>query len=74
MGARPRRLAASLLLAHAGLDVHVVERLPRVGGRCHTIEADGFRFDLGPTFFLYPLVLERKILKLVGHDLPPRCR
>ena len=68
IGAGPGGLAASLLLAKAGLDVRVVERLPRVGGRCSAIEADGFRFDLGPTFFLYPLVLER-IFKLIGRDL-----
>lgn len=68
IGAGPGGLAAALLLAKAGLDVHVVERLPRVGGRCSAIEADGFRFDLGPTFFLYPKVLER-IFKLVGRDL-----
>lgn len=68
VGAGPGGLAASLLLARAGLDVTVVERLPRVGGRCGAVEADGFRFDLGPTFFLYPQVLER-IFKLVGRDL-----
>src|SRR6184192_93636 len=68
IGAGPGGLAASLLLAKAGLDVHVVERLPHVGGRCSAIEADGFRFDLGPTFFLYPQVLER-IFRLVGRDL-----
>ncbi len=68
IGAGPGGLASALLLAHAGLEVHVVERLPRVGGRCSAVEADGFRFDLGPTFFLYPLVLER-IFKLIGRDL-----
>jgi phytoene desaturase len=68
IGAGPGGLAAALLLARAGLHVHVVERLPRVGGRCSAIESDGFRFDLGPTFFLYPRVLER-IIELVGRDL-----
>ena len=68
IGAGPGGLAAALLLANAGLDVHVVERLPRVGGRCSALEADGFRFDLGPTFFLYPQVLER-IFKQIGRDL-----
>ncbi len=57
-----------MLLAKAGLDVRIIERLPRVGGRCSAIEAEGFRFDLGPTFFLYPRVLER-IFKLIGRDL-----
>jgi phytoene desaturase len=68
IGAGPGGLAASLLLAKAGLRVHVVERLPCVGGRCSAIEKDGFRFDLGPTFFLYPRVLER-IFNLIDRDL-----
>ncbi|MCE9531860.1 MAG: phytoene desaturase [Planctomycetes bacterium] len=73
IGAGPGGLAASLLLAQAGLKVRIVERLPRVGGRCSALEASGFRFDLGPTFFLYPLVLER-IFRLIGrrlqHEVP----
>ncbi|HEY2910235.1 MAG TPA: NAD(P)-binding protein, partial [Gemmataceae bacterium] len=68
IGAGPGGLAAAMLLAHAGVQVHVVERLPRVGGRCSALEADGFRFDLGPTFFLYPQVLER-IFQTIGRDL-----
>jgi len=68
VGAGPGGLAAALLLAHAGVHVRVVEKLPRVGGRCSAIEADGFRFDLGPTFFLYPQVLER-IFQHIGRDL-----
>jgi phytoene desaturase len=50
------------------LQVQVIERLPYVGGRCSAIESDGFRFDLGPTFFLYPGILER-IFQLIGRDL-----
>ncbi len=68
VGAGPGGLAAAMLLAKAGLDVRVVEKQPYVGGRCSTIEADGFKFDLGPTFFLYPRVLDR-IFKAVGRDL-----
>lgn len=68
VGAGPGGLAAAMLLAHAGVKVTVVERLPHVGGRTSAILADGFRFDLGPTFFLYPRVLER-IFKAVGRDL-----
>lgn len=68
VGAGPGGLAAALLLARAGAAVTVLERLPRVGGRCSALEADGYRFDLGPTFFLYPLVLER-IFRAVGRDL-----
>lgn len=68
VGAGPGGLAAAMLLARAGLQVTVVERQPRPGGRTSSIQADGFRFDLGPTFFLYPRVL-KQIYRLCGHDL-----
>jgi phytoene desaturase len=68
VGAGPGGLAAAMLLARAGLSVHVIERLPHVGGRTSTLEADGFRFDVGPTFFLYPRVLA-EIFAAVGRDL-----
>jgi phytoene desaturase len=51
-------LAAAILLASTGLRVKVIERLSVVGGRTSAISAGGFKFDLGPTFFLFPRVLE----------------
>ncbi|QGJ69869.1 All-trans-zeta-carotene desaturase [Planctomycetales bacterium 10988] len=68
VGAGPGGLASALLLAHAGAEVDLFERLPRVGGRCSAIEEEGFRFDLGPTFFLYPRVLG-DIFQTIGRDL-----
>ncbi len=68
IGAGPGGLAAAILLAGAGLRVTVVERLSRVGGRTSTLDEAGFRFDVGPTFFLYPAIL-REIFASVGHDL-----
>ncbi|WP_337173722.1 phytoene desaturase family protein [Paludisphaera sp.] len=68
VGAGPGGLASAMLLASAGYRVTVLERQPRVGGRTSSFEADGFRFDLGPTFFLYPRVLE-SIFRAVGRDL-----
>jgi len=68
IGAGPGGLAAAMLLAGRGFDVTVVERAPRVGGRTTSIESDGFTIDTGPTFFLYPEVLE-EIFASVGRDL-----
>ena len=68
IGAGPGGLAASMLLAKAGMDVTILERLPTVGGRTSILESQGYRFDLGPTFFLYPQILE-EIFKSVGRDL-----
>jgi phytoene desaturase len=58
VGAGPGGLAAAMLLARQGVRVRVFERLDRVGGRTSALEAQGYRFDMGPTFFLYPRVLE----------------
>jgi phytoene desaturase len=68
IGAGPGGLASAMLLANAGLAVTVIERLPRVGGHTSTIQTQGFRFDLGPTFFLYPQVLE-EIFAAAGYEL-----
>jgi phytoene desaturase len=68
IGAGPGGLASAMLLAHAGLDVTVLERQPHVGGRTSTVHAGGFRFDRGPTFFLYPRILA-DIFEQSGYDL-----
>ena len=68
IGAGPGGLASAILLAAAGQKVKVLERLPTVGGRTSSIESAGYRFDLGPTFFLYPRVLD-KIFPTAGTSL-----
>jgi len=68
IGAGPGGLAAAMLLANAGVRVTLFERHDRVGGRTTTIGGDGYRFDLGPTFFLYPAILEQ-IFQACGMDL-----
>jgi phytoene desaturase len=68
VGAGPGGLAAALLLAKSGVKVTVVERRDRVGGRTSTLEQDGFRFDVGPTFFLYPKIL-KEIFAATGYEL-----
>ncbi len=68
IGAGPGGLASAILLASAGVKVKIIERLPFVGGRTSSIEADGYKFDLGPTFFLYPRVLD-EIFRAAGTSL-----
>ncbi len=58
VGAGPGGLAVALLLASRGVKVTVFERDDVVGGRTRTLStSEGYRFDIGPTFFLYPKVL-----------------
>ena len=68
IGAGPGGLASAMLLAKAGAEVTILEKQPRVGGRTSLIESEGYRFDLGPTFFLYPQILQ-EIFHEVGRDL-----
>lgn len=68
IGAGPGGLASSILLAASGVRVKIVERLPIIGGRTSSLESEGFKFDLGPTFFLYPRVL-KEIFKAAGTTL-----
>ena len=68
VGAGPGGLASAILLAASGQKVSIFERLPFVGGRTSSIQANGYKFDLGPTFFLYPSIL-REIFAAAGARL-----
>lgn len=68
IGAGPGGLATALLLAKAGLNVTVLERLGFVGGRCSLLQIGQFKFDRGPTFLHYPCAL-REIFRAVGLNL-----
>lgn len=58
-----------MLLARAGVDVTLFEQQPTVGGRTRTLTTpEGYRFDLGPTFFLYPRILD-EIFEACGERL-----
>jgi phytoene desaturase len=52
-------LSAACYLADAGADVHLLEKNEQLGGRASRLEADGFRFDMGPSWYLMPDVFER---------------
>jgi len=59
VGAGLGGLAASCTLAARGHRVTCFERNAWLGGKAAVLEADGFRFDMGPTILTVPSVLER---------------
>ncbi len=58
IGAGPGGLAAAMLLASSGYKVEVFEKKPYVGGRTSSIQMGDYTFDMGPTFFSMPHILE----------------
>ena len=52
-------LSTACYLADAGADVTLLEKNGQLGGRASRLEADGFRFDMGPSWYLMPDVFER---------------
>src|SRR6478609_8370232 len=61
-------LSAACTLAARGYEVVVFERNDWLGGKAAVLEADGFRFDMGPTILLMPSVLAR-VFGEAGRDV-----
>lgn len=59
IGAGYAGLSAASFLAKAGWDVTVLEKLSGPGGRARNFSADGFTFDMGPSWYWMPDVFER---------------
>ena len=51
VGAGIAGLVSALRLAHAGMEVHVVEAAPQAGGKIRQLGAAGAQIDSGPTVF-----------------------
>jgi phytoene desaturase len=51
-------LATACYLAEAGAEVTLLEKNDQLGGRASRLYADGFRFDMGPSWYLMPDVFE----------------
>jgi len=59
IGAGYAGLSAASFLAKAGWDVTVLEKLSAPGGRAGNFKAEGFTFDMGPSWYWMPDVFER---------------
>jgi len=71
VGAGPGGLAAAILLAASGASVDVYETQQVVGGRSRRLSLGDHHFDVGPTFFMMPYVLD-EILAAAGRKLSDR--
>ena len=52
-------LASSCYLAKLGYSVTILEKNSSIGGRARVFKKDGFKFDIGPTWYWMPDVFER---------------
>ena len=52
-------LSAACYLSKSGYDVHVFEKNNSLGGRAAQFKANGFTFDMGPSWYWMPDVFER---------------
>lgn len=58
IGAGFSGLSAATCLAHAGYEVTVFEKNSTAGGRARQLDADGYIFDMGPSWYWMPDVFE----------------
>ncbi len=58
IGAGIGGLGTAGLFAKKGYDVIVLEKNENFGGRANIFEAEGFRFDMGPSWYLAPDIFE----------------
>jgi len=61
-------LGTACLLSKRGYEVTLVEKNEKLGGRANIFTAQGFTFDMGPSWYLMPDVFEN-FYKLVGEDV-----
>lgn len=58
-------LSTACMLAKSGFKVTLVEKNAQLGGRANVFEQDGFRFDMGPSWYLMPDIFEH-FFELMG--------
>ncbi len=60
-------LSAATVLAEQGQEVYVYEKNEQVGGRARQFSAEGFLFDMGPSWYWMPDVFERYFKRFGYH-------
>jgi phytoene desaturase len=65
IGAGIAGIASALRLRHKGYEVTVFEANAYAGGKLHAINQEGFRFDLGPSLFTMPHLVD-ELFQLYG--------
>ncbi len=73
IGAGLGGLAAALRLRRMGLEVTVIEKLKRPGGRSNVLQEQGFRVDIGPTILVMKDTFE-ETYRAIGQDLNQRIQ
>ena len=68
IGAGIGGLGTAGLFAKKGYDVTVLEKNPTLGGRANIFEANGFEFDMGPSWYLAP-DLFKHFFELLGEKV-----
>ena len=61
-------LSAAIYLRTAGYEITIFEANEKVGGRANQIEAEGYKFDTGPSLLNYPWIFE-DLFKAAGRNL-----
>jgi phytoene desaturase len=59
IGAGFAGMSAASFMAREGWDVTVIDKNPTAGGRARQLKAEGFTFDMGPSWYWMPDVFER---------------
>lgn len=70
IGAGFAGLSAAAFMAQGGWQVTVIEKNDMAGGRAQQLKAEGFTFDMGPSWYWMPDVFEhffRQFGKSVSH-------
>jgi phytoene desaturase len=68
IGAGFSGLATASVLAQAGMNVTLLEKHDQPGGRARVMHKDGFSFDMGPSWYWMPEIMEQ-FFQRFGHSV-----